>query len=266
MTAPTFIDTHVHLDAEVYDVDRDAVISRARAAGVSHFICIGASRGFESNERALNLAATHREISATVGIHPQDASIPLDIERLSALASRPKVVAIGETGLDYFRDSASREDQVAWFRAHIALAKSKQLPLVIHSRDSGADCLALLKGDGASSVGGVFHCFSESAEFARELRSLHFYVSVPGILTFKKNDQYRATFKEIPLEQILLETDAPYLAPDPFRGKRNESAYMVRTAEVLAQIHETSVEEIGKITSSNAVKLFKIPLVKEDAQ
>lgn len=259
MALPALIDTHVHLDAEAYDADRDAVISRARTAGVSHFICIGASRGFESNERALHLASTHQDISATIGIHPQDASIPLNVERLTALASHPKVVAIGETGLDYFRDSASKEDQKTWFRAHIALAKAKQLPLVIHSRDAGTDCLALLQEEGAAAVGGVFHCFSESSEFARELLAINFFVSVPGILTFKKNDQYRATIKEIPLSQILLETDAPYLAPDPFRGKRNESAYIVRTAEVLAQVHQTSLEEIGKITSSNARKLFKIP-------
>lgn len=256
MSPARFIDTHVHLDAEAFDSDREVMIERARAAGVTRFICIGASAGFESNERALQLAERFEFISATVGIHPHDASLPIDEARLRGLASHPKVVAIGETGLDYFRDIAPREAQQRWFRAHIALAIESHLPLVIHSREAGNDCLAILKEMNAQKVGGVFHCYSEDHTFAASLRDLGFFVSIPGILTFRKNDAYRSMVRSLPLDQILLETDAPYLAPEPYRGKRNEPAHMVQTAQVLAGLHDVSLDRIGEITSQNARRLF----------
>ncbi len=251
-------DSHVHLDAQDYDTDRDQVIERAREAGVTRFVTIGAGLGLESADRALALAEKYEFIWASVGVQPHDAGSATGIERLRELAGHPKVVAIGETGLDYYRNLAPVADQRKWFKAQIELALECKKPLIIHSREAGADCYDLLCAGRAKDVGGVFHCYSEDRKFAENLRDINFLVSVPGSITFKKADAFRETMKNIPLEQIMLETDGPFLAPEPYRGKRCESAYMLETARVLAKLKGISLEELAARTSANACRFFGI--------
>jgi len=252
------IDTHTHLTAAAFDEDRAEVIERARARGVRRMITIGAGEGFESAEKALALAAEHPDIWCSVGVHPHDAAIPPDRLRLAALAAAPRVVAIGETGLDFHYDFAPREAQAAWFRAQIGLARELRKPIIVHCRLAAEECLAMLKAEHAAEVGGVFHCFSESAEFAARLREINFLVSIPGMVTFKRSENIRTAVRGIPLDQLMLETDAPYLAPEPFRGKRNETSFMVETARMVASLHDISLDELGRITTVNAEKLFRL--------
>lgn len=252
------IDTHTHLDSEDFNGDQAEVIARAQAAGVTRFITIGASRGFESNDRAIALAERYHFIWASVGIHPQDGGLPLDMARVRNLAKHPRVVAIGETGLDFFRDRAPRDAQEAWFRGHIELALELKKPIIIHSRDAGPECLTILQEMGAAAVGGVFHCFSENGDFAEKLRNINFLISIPGNVTFKKAEQMRQAVAATPLSQIMVETDAPYLSPEPHRGKRCESAFMVETARCIAKVKGISLEEVAEVTTQNALRLFKI--------
>lgn len=251
-------DSHTHLDAGEFDADRDEVVKRALAAGVTRIVTIGAGDGFLSAERALSLADKYPQIWASVGVHPHDADTPMDIERLRRLAAMPKVAAIGETGLDYFKELSPIALQKEWFKAQIKLAREVNLPIIIHSRDAGSEVLATLKDAGAEAVGGVFHCYAENAAFAAELRKINFLVSFPGIITFKKSGALRDTVKEIPIEQIMVETDAPYLAPEPYRGKRCESGFVVETLKTLAQVKGMSYEDAAKATTENAIKLFKL--------
>jgi TatD DNase family protein len=250
------IDTHCHLDSEPFDTDRQEVIERAHAAGVTRLITIGTGNGLSGAYRAIALAEAHPNIWATVGVHPHNAAISLDLEELDRLAQHQKVVAIGETGLDFFRDWAPVDAQHQTFQAQIALARKVKKPLVIHSRNAGAASLETLIQHQAHEVGGVFHCFSENAEFAARLREINFRVSFPGQLTFKKAHEIRAICKEIPLDQILVETDAPYLSPEPHRGKRCEPAFVVETTKMLAHIKGLSLEEVAAITTENSLKLF----------
>lgn len=251
-------DSHTHLDAAEFDEDRAAVIERALAAGVSRIVTIGAGDGFLSAERAQDLARKYPQIWASAGVHPHDANTPLDIDRLRRLAQKPRVVAIGETGLDYFKELAPIPLQRDWFRAQIGLALELKLPIIIHSRNAGADALAMLKECGAEAVGGVFHCFSENADFAAELRKINFLVSFPGAATFKKSGPLRDVIRDIPIEQIMVETDAPYIAPEPYRGKRCESAFVVETLKTVAAVKGISLEEAARATTANAVRLFNL--------
>ena len=250
------VDSHTHLDAEEFASDRDACIERAVAAGVTRLVSIGASRDLDSARSAIALADRYPFIWASAGIHPHDAGHDLNWSDLEPLAQHPKVVAIGETGLDFFRDWAPRDKQFALFEYQIDLARRVKKPLIIHSRSAGEECIAALERNNARDVGGVFHCYAEDAAFARRLASLGFLVSFPGVLTFKKGDSMRAICKEIPLEQILVETDAPYMAPEPHRGKRCESAFVVETARCLATLKGLSLEEVAAITTENALRLF----------
>ena len=280
-------DTHSHLDSAVFDTDREEVLARARAAGVTRFVSIGAGAGpaapttgdtnapsgadmnplrtpLASAPQALKLAERHPFIWAAVGVHPHDSRIESEesFERhraeLRELAHHPRAVAIGETGLDFFYDFSPKVDQFRWFESQIDLAKELGKPLIIHSRNAGMESLNLLTERGAHEVGGVFHCYSESAEFAATLRKINFMISIPGIVTFKKSQNIRAAVAGAPLEQIMLETDGPYLAPEPYRGKRCESSFMVKTAEMVAQIKGISLEEVARITTANALRFFKI--------
>ncbi|NLF24291.1 MAG: TatD family hydrolase [Deltaproteobacteria bacterium] len=251
-------DTHTHLDAPEFDHDREAVIARARAAGVRYFLTVGVGGGLDSARRILPIIATHDFIWGSVGVHPHNAAIPLDIEALNELASHPKIVAIGETGLDFFHDHCPHERQELWFRAQIELALRLKKPLIIHSRNAGPTCLRILKEMHADQIGGVFHCFSEDQSFAAELFEINFRLSVPGTVTFKKAETLREVIRSAPLHQILLETDAPYLAPVPYRGKRCESAYMVETAKMVADLKGLPLEELAAQTSANAFTLFGI--------
>ncbi len=250
------IDTHTHLEAPDFDADRDGVIERARAAGVTRLITIGSGYGVDSAAKAVKIAEQYDFVFAAIGLHPNDAALPLDMSFLEALASHPKVVAIGETGLDYYRDHASPKSQEVWFKAQIALAIKVHKPLIIHSRQAGAACLKILVEENANLVGGVFHCFSENSEFYSELCKLNFLVSVPGNITYKTANALRETIREIPLERIMLETDAPFLAPHPYRGKRCESSFIVETAKMVAGIKNIPLEEVARQTSLNAKTLF----------
>lgn len=252
------IDTHTHLDAEDFDSDRESVITRAQQAGVFRMITIGSGYGAESAPKAIAIAESHPHIYAAVGIHPNDASMTYDINVLSKLAKHPKVVAIGETGLDFYRDHASPQVQEQWFRGQIQLAIECNKPLIIHSRSAGEACLKVLLEEGAQKVGGVFHCFSEDANFAERLREINFIISIAGNVTFKKAEQLRQAVRATPLTRIMLETDAPFLAPHPYRGQRCESSYIVETASMIAEIKGVSLDEVATQTSQNALSLFKI--------
>jgi TatD DNase family protein len=255
------IDSHTHLAAKDFDSDREETIQRAQEAGIAQMICVGAGYGAESAKLALALAEEHSFIFASVGIHPNDAAHPFDPLLLRDLASHPKVVAIGETGLDYYWNYASKEQQRLWFRHQIELALEVKKPIVIHSREAGEDCISTLKEYPVSEVGGVFHCFAEDAAFAARLRELKFLISVPGTVTFKNAELVRTVAKEVPLDQLMVETDAPFMAPVPYRGKRNEPAFMVETAKKIAECRGISLEELAIATSANASRLFKLPPV-----
>lgn len=252
------IDSHVHLDHKDFDDDQNEVIARARKAGVKRFISIGASDGFDSAERVIKLSEANDFIFATAGIHPHDAAVEYDVERLTKLCEHPRVVAVGETGLDFFRDWSPHDRQYEWFKLQVGIAREVKKPLVIHSRDAGAECLQVLLKENAAEVGGVMHCYSEDFEFAKRLFDINFYISFPGTVTFKKADSVREVVKSTPLERILVETDAPYMAPVPFRGKRCESAFMVETARMIADIKEMSLESCAKVLVKNTEKLFRL--------
>ena len=256
--AVELIDTHAHLDGEDFTGDIEQVVQRAHEAGVSTIINIGATDGFLGAERSLKLTDTYKNIWCSVGIHPHDAQLPSDTTRLRELANHPKVRAIGETGLDFFKEWSPKDDQTRWFRLQIELAHERNLPLIIHSREAGRECLAILQEMEAEKVGGVFHCYAENAVFAEQLRAMNFLVSFPGILTFPKAVNIHEAAREIPLEQIMLETDAPYLAPVPFRGKRCESAYVRHTAERLSYLRNESLETIARVTTENARRFYRL--------
>ena len=256
----TLIDSHCHLDEERFAADRDAVIARAHAAGVARMVTIGASGSMQANHDAVGLALQHAGIFATVGIHPHEASAvtPTVVDEISRLACRPRVVAIGETGLDYYYDNSPRPAQQDAFRQFIALARQMRLPLVVHLRDAYDDAITLLRDERAAEVGGVIHCFSGNCGVARAFLDLGFHLSFSGIVTFKNADELRAAACLTPADRLLVETDAPFLAPIPYRGKRNEPAYVVQTAATIAAIRQQSLEELATLTRSNTERLFRL--------
>jgi len=250
------IDTHANLDADALLDDQQECINRAVAAGVTRIITIGSGRGANGFRSAVELAESSPHVWATVGVHPHDAAGEFDRAQLEALAHHPRVVAIGETGLDFFRDWSPHEAQREIFAFQIELAKRVKKPLIIHSREAGEECLATLQQLDAQQVGGVFHCFAENALFAARLREIGFLVSFPGVVTFKKADDMRATCAEVPLDQILVETDAPYMAPEPHRGKRCEPAFVVETARRIATVKGITLAALAQATNENALRLF----------
>lgn len=250
------IDSHAHLDAEAFDADRDECVARALAAGVTRILTVGAGYGPVSAHRAIALAEKHSQVWASVGLHPHDASHGTNAAELRSLAAHPKVVAIGETGLDFFKELSPRAAQQEAFELQIDIALEAKKPIIIHSRDAGEECIATLERKGASAVGGVFHCYAEDAAFAVRLRKINFLVSFPGTLTFKKAENVRAVCRDIPLDQIMVETDSPYMAPEPNRGKRCEPAFVLETARCLAQVKGLPLKEVAAITTSNALRLF----------
>lgn len=249
------IDTHCHL-TELSKEELDAQLERARLVGVTKAICIGAGHGVEASIRAVDLASQYSNLWCSVGIHPHDATEIDNFSKIEEQASHPRVVAIGETGLDFFRDWSPFDLQEQVFIKSIKLALKVNKPLVIHCRNAGDKCLELLKLHGDSKLKGVFHCYSEDVQFAEEINKLGFIVSFPGSLTFKKADELRDRARQIPLEQIMLETDSPYMAPEPFRGKTSEPAHVRIIAECLAKVKNLTLEEIALQTTLNAVKLF----------
>jgi TatD DNase family protein len=255
------IDSHCHLEEERFTTDRDAVISRAVEAHVTRMITIGASGGMQANDDAIAVAERHAAVFATVGVHPHEASI-VDADalaRLEGLARHPRVVAVGETGLDYYYDNSPRAAQREAFRSFVALARRLSLPLVVHLREADTDALAVLRDEKAAEVGGVIHCFSSDRAAAQAFLDLEFDISFSGIVTFKKADELRAVAAMVPADRFMVETDAPYLAPVPFRGRRNEPAYVVSTAAAVAEARRQSLGDVAALTTANAERRFRLP-------
>lgn len=254
-----FIDTHVHLNADQYwDEDLQEVIDRALAAKVERMVVIGFDE--VTIKRAMELVETYDFIYAVIGWHPVDAIDCTDdyLAWIEELAKHPKVVGIGETGLDYYWDKSPKDVQQYWFRKQIQLAKKLELPIIIHNREATGDVVQILKEEDAQAVGGIMHSYSGSVETARECINMNFMISLGGPVTFKNARQPKEVATEIELEYLLIETDAPYLTPHPYRGKRNEPAHVVLVAEEIARLKELPVEEVARATTENALKFFKI--------
>lgn len=251
-----FVDSHCHLNFPDLAGDLDAVLARSHANGVTHMLCVAVN--LENFPQVLALAERHAHVYASVGVHPDHA---LDrepsLEDLVTLARHPKVVAIGETGLDYFRSEGDLEWQRARFRTHIRAAREAGKPLIIHTREAAEDTLAIMAEEGASMVGGVMHCFTETAEVARRAMEMNFLISFSGIVTFKNASQIKEVAQIVPLERMLIETDAPYLAPVPFRGKTNEPAFVKHVAEEIARLRGITPAEVGAATTRNFFELFR---------
>ena len=253
------IDSHCHLDSADFDEDRDAVIERAVAAGIEHMLAIGTGNGPPDLEAGLRLADKHPAFYATVGIHPHDAAKagPVDFSRLSDLLSHPKVLAVGEIGLDYHYDFSPREVQKSAFMEQMEIAAAAKKPIVIHTREAWDDTLALIEQHWTPHlIGGIMHCFSGGPEEARRALDLGFYLSFGGIVTFPKALAVQEAAKTTPRDRILIETDAPYLAPVPKRGKRNEPALMVHTARKLAELRGESYDDLCALTTANFRQLL----------
>lgn len=253
-----FIDTHVHLNADQYDEDLQQVINRALEAKVEKMIVVGFDR--KTIERAMALADQYEFIYAVIGWHPVDAidCTEDDLIWIEELTKHPKVVGIGETGLDYHWDKSPKDIQQTLFRKQIQLAQKVNLPIIIHNREATGDIVKILREENAASVGGIMHCFSGSVETAKECIAMNFMISLGGPVTFKNAKTPKEVASEISLEHLLIETDAPYLAPHPYRGKRNEPSLVPLVAEEIARIKGIPVEEVGKITSENAARIFNI--------
>jgi TatD DNase family protein len=255
----SLIDSHCHLDSAEFDQDRDAVIERALAAGVEHMLAIGTGSGPPDLEAGLRMTEKHSAFYSTVGIHPHDASKakPDDFKRLADLIEHPKALAVGEIGLDYHYDFSPRDVQKSAFIAQMEIAASAKKPIVIHTREAWEDTLAVIEQHWTPhGIGGIMHCFSGGPEEARRALDLGFYLSFGGIVTFPKALALQDAAKSAPRDRILIETDAPYLAPVPRRGKRNEPALIVHTARKLAELRGESYEELCNATTENFRRLL----------
>jgi TatD DNase family protein len=255
------VDSHCHLDFPDFAPELDAVVARAQAAGVGRIVTI--STRVRRHAQVLAIAERFPDVTCSVGTHPHHAHEELDIgaDELVARAQHPKVVAVGEAGLDYHYDFSPRDAQERGFRSHIAAARASGLPLVIHSRQADDDTARILEEEaGKGAFKAVLHCYTGGPDLARRALALGHFISFTGIVTFKNSADLRAIAKEVPADRFLVETDAPYLAPLPYRGKRNEPAYVVEVAKVLAEVRGVSFDEICRQTSENFFKLFaKVP-------
>ena len=260
-----FVDSHAHIDGTEFDSDREEVIQRARDAGVSAILNIGTGDPHSGAlERAVELAEAHADIYTAIGIHPHDARLFDDaaeqvIIKLNTQSSR--VIAWGEIGLDFHYDNSPRDVQMKVFQRQLDLAGEANLPVIIHTREAEAETIEILKFHGAGAdPPGIMHCFSGSSWLAHQAIDLGFYLSFSGIVTFKKAEELRTTAKLVPLDRLLIETDCPFLAPVPYRGKRNEPAYVVEVARCLAELHGKTIEEMGQITSQNFARFFNLKI------
>ncbi|HEY2776047.1 MAG TPA: TatD family hydrolase [Candidatus Binatia bacterium] len=254
------VDTHCHLTDAAFDEDRGEVIARARAAGLTHMVAVGGGGPIEASEQALELARAHPFLRSTAGIHPHDAK-SLDAateERIAALLDAPECVAVGETGLDYYYDHSPRHTQRDALARHIALARRTDKPIVLHCRDAETDLRDVLSSEAPGGIRGVVHCFTGSYDDARWYIEFGLLVSFSGILTFPKSVAMRETAARLPLDRLMVETDSPYLAPAPHRGKRNEPALVVRVAETLAEVQAVAIERVHEVTGRNAADLFDL--------
>jgi TatD DNase family protein len=255
---PLLVDSHCHLNMLEFDKlggDLDHVMAQARRAGVGYMLCV--SVDLPSLPQVLASAEHYPHVYASVGVHPnsREGEEPT-VERLVSLAEHPKVVAIGETGLDYFRSEGDLEWQRERFRRHIAAAKGCGKPLIVHCRDAKDDTLRILREENAASVGGVMHCFVEDWQTAQACLALNFYISLSGIVTFKTAETLREVARRLPLDRILVETDAPYLAPVPYRGKTNQPAYVAQVAAQIAALRGQPVAELAQASTENFFRLF----------
>jgi len=253
------IDSHAHIDFPQFTEDRGAMLQRAREAGVQALLAIGTGPGPEKLDAALPYAEQHDWIFASVGVHPHEAKevAAAHLEELVCLAKHPKVIAWGEIGLDYFYDHSPRQTQAGVFRTQMELAQAAKLPIIIHCRDAWDDCLNLIEQHWKrTGLGGILHCFTSTLEHAQRGLDMGFMVSFAGNCTYPKAQSIRDVARDLPLDRILVETDAPYLAPQPYRGKRNEPAYVAEVAKTLANVRNLPPEEIAAATASNFRRFF----------
>ncbi len=255
------IDSHAHLDFEDYERDLDGVISRARAAGLEGIVCVGLWRAPGAFGNALALATRDPGLfSATIGVHPHEcARVPEeDWARHEALAMDPRIVAVGETGLDFHYDHSPRPVQEVSFRRSLGIARRAGKPVVVHVREADEVCARVLREEGVPEAGGVIHCFTGDAAAARTYLHLGLHISVAGVVTFKTAEAIRDAVKIVPRDRLLVETDCPFLAPVPYRGKRNEPAYVVETAKKVAELWGATLEEVAAATTANVRRLFRL--------
>jgi TatD DNase family protein len=264
---PIFVDSHAHLETEQFEADREQVIARAREAGIETILAIGSGTGPGSLDCAIRLAEQHDFIYATIGIHPHEAKLArdADFEEMAQLATRPKVIAWGEIGLDYFYDHSPRDIQQQVFLRQLEMAQAAKLPIVIHCRpsdgtdDAWEDCLTLLRERWAGNgLGGILHCFTGTMAHATRALDMGFMISFAGNVTFPKAQPIRDAAKQVPLDRMLIETDSPFLAPVPHRGKRNEPSFVKETARQIGEIRGQSMEDIGLQTANNFYRFFSL--------
>ena len=253
-------DSHAHLDHEGFPNEVEDVITRAKQAGVAWITTIGSSGDVSLMKEAVAVAEGHENVFAAVGIHPHEAkdAVADTFEQLGNLLDIPKVVALGECGLDYHYMHSPRQDQLRVFQQQIEMAYQKRMPLVLHCRKAHDDCIRMLQTGPLNTTPGIVHCFDGTKQQMVEYLDLGFYVSIPGIVTFKKADYLREAVKDLPMDRMLIETDSPYLAPKPFRGKRNEPSYVVYTAMEIARIKGCDVETVAMETAKNAKQVYGI--------
>ncbi|WP_164215611.1 TatD family hydrolase [Virgibacillus sp. YIM 98842] len=251
-------DTHVHLNARQFFEDRDETIQRAFDAGVKYMTVVGFDA--ETIPLAIEIAEQYETIYAAVGWHPVDAidMTDKDLDWIEELSVHPKVVAIGEMGLDYHWDKSPKDVQKEVFRKQIRLAKKVNMPIIIHNRNATTDIIEILQEEDAKTIGGIMHCYNDSVDYVKACLDMNFYISLGGPVTFKNATLPKEVAKEVPLDKLLVETDAPFLAPHPYRGKRNEPAYVKLVAEKIAELRGSTPEEISEITTNNARKFFGI--------
>jgi TatD DNase family protein len=253
------IDSHAHIDFPQFDEDRAAVLGRARDAGVTTLLAIGSGPGPEKLDAAIPFAEQHDWIYATVGTHPHEAKelTPHHLEELAKLAKHPRVIAYGEIGLDYFYDHSPRDVQERVFREQMELARDAKLPIVIHCRDAWPDCMNILeRAWRPTGLGGILHCFTSTLEDAKRGVDMGFMISFAGNSTYPKAQNLRDVAKALPLQNLLIETDSPYLAPQPYRGKRNEPAYVAEVAKAIGSVRNLAADEVGTVTAANFRRFF----------
>lgn len=268
---PEMIDTHCHLNFDRYDPDRDAIVQEAAAAGVTRIIIPAVD--IETSHQALALADTHDGVFAAVGVHPNSTGEfdEATLSEIEALSHKPKVIAIGEIGLDYYWDKSPKDKQRTAFEAQLALAAKHELPVIIHNREASADVIAVLESwattlpDSLKARPGVLHSFSASQDIADRALAIGFYLGFTGPITFKKAEELRHIARTVPLERILVETDGPFLTPEPYRGKRNKPEYIPYIVDRLAGLKGIPTDEMAETTTKNAVRLFNLPATKNGA-
>jgi len=252
------IDSHAHLEMPDFKKDLEAVIQRAKESGVEYIFTVGTEK--KDWKRALEIAHLHPSVYAILGVHPHNAK-EIDDQTYSLLTGwcgDEKVKAYGEIGLDFFRNLSPRDTQLKRFREQIGLAKKLGLPIVVHDREAHRETVEILKSEKAEECGGIIHCFSGDYEMAKVCMDMGFYISIPGTITFKNAEGLREIVRKIPLESLLVETDAPFLTPEPFRGKRNEPGYVRYTAQKLAEIKKVSFEKVAEVTTENTLRVYRL--------